>query len=105
MKYLLKHLDASRHVIMKEMIESEGDAEYTLRQSCEKAAKRYEQMMQRLSEKIPDVSPGRFLYEINGREGTVYSMAGEEKIITEIHVCTPVGLPLRRKSERAFGSA
>ena len=105
MRYMMKYLDASRHVMMKEIIESEGDTEYTLRQSCEKAVKRYEQMTQRLSEKIPDVSPGRFLYEINGREGKVYSMAGEEKIITEIHVCTPVGIPLRRKSERAFGSA
>ena len=104
MKYMMKYLDASRHVMMKEIIESEGDAEYTLRQSCEKAAKRYEQMKQRLSEKIPGVSPTRFHYEINGREGMVYSMAGEEKIITEIQVCTPIGLPFHRTSERAFGA-
>ena len=63
-----------------------------------------EQLKQRLSEKIPGVSPSRVLYEINGREGMVYSMAGEKKIVIEIHVCTPVGLPLRRTSERAFGA-
>ena len=95
MKFLMKYHDASRHLLMKEIIESDGDAEYVLRKSCEKAAKRYEQMMQRLSEKIPDVSPGRFCYEIKGREGTVYSMHGDEKIVTEIQICTPVGLPMR----------
>ena len=34
MKYLMKYLDASRHGMMKEIIDSEGDVEYTLRQSC-----------------------------------------------------------------------
>ena len=90
--------------MMKEIIESEGDAAYTLQQSCEKAARRHEQLKLRLSEKIPGVSPSRFLVEINGREGTVYSMAGEEKIVAEIHVCTPVGIPFHNKTERAFGA-
>lgn len=95
MKYLMKYLDASRHVLMKEIIEAEGDAEYVLRLSCEKAAKRYEQMKQKLSEKIQEVRPSRFYYEIHGCEGVVYSMAGEEKIVTEIQICTPVGFPMR----------
>jgi len=103
MRYMMKYLDASRHVMMKEMIESEGDITYTLWQSCEKAARRHEQLMQRFSDKIPDVSPSRFMVEITGREGTVYSMSGEEKIVTEIHVCTPVGIPfLFKKANRAF---
>ena len=101
MKYMMKYLDASRHVMMKEIIESEGDAAYTLRQSCEKAARRHEQLKLRLSEKIPGVTPSRFLFEISGREGTVYSMAGEEKIVAEIHVCTPVGIPIGGKNRRA----
>ena len=59
MKYMMKYLDASRHLMMKEIIESEGDAAYTLQQSCEKAARRHEQLKLRLSEKIPGVSPSR----------------------------------------------
>ena len=102
MIYLLKHLDASRHVMMKEMSESQGDTECILRLSCERAARRYEQLKQRLSEKIPGVSPTRFLFEIKGREGTIYSMAGDEKIITEVQICTPVGLPFHRMPERAL---
>ena len=35
MKYLLKHLDSSRHVLMKEIIDSKGDVEYVLRKTCE----------------------------------------------------------------------
>lgn len=101
MKYLMKYLDASRHVMMKEIINSEGDVEYTLRKSCEEAVRRHEKLKKRLSEKIPGVSPCRFFYELSGREGTVYSMADEEKIITEIHVCTPVGIPMVGKSRRA----
>ena len=95
MKYLMKYLDASRHVLMKEIIESEGDIEYTLRLSCKKAVRRYEQMTKRLSARIPEVSPTRFFYELSGREGTVYSMNGNERIVTEIQVCTPVGFPMR----------
>ena len=101
MKYLMKYLDASRSVMMKEIIDSEGDVEYTLRQSCGKAARRHEQLKRRLSEKIPGVTPSRFLFEISGREGTVYSMAVEEKIVAEIHVCTPVGIPIGGKNRRA----
>ena len=93
----MKCLDADRHVMMREMIESEGDAEYVLRKSCENVAKRYEEMKKRLSEKIPYVRPTKILYEINGREGTVYSMTGDEKIVTEIHVCTPVRIPFSPK--------
>ena len=104
MKYMMKYLDASRHLMMKEIVESEGDAAYTLQQSCEKATRRHEQLKLMLSEKIPGVSPSRFLFEIHGREGTVYSMAGEEKIVAEIHVCTPVGIPFHNKTERAFGA-
>ena len=63
MKYMMKYLDASRHVMMKEIIESEGDAAYTLQQSCEKAARRHEQLKLRLSEKDsrrqPEPVPGR----------------------------------------------
>lgn len=102
MMYLLKHLDASRHVMMKEMSESQGDTEYILRLSCQRAARRYEQLKQRLSEKNPGVSATRFLFEINEREGTIYSMAGDEKIITEVQICTPVGLPFHRMPERAL---
>ena len=101
MKYLMKYLDASRHVMMKEIIDSEGDVEYTLRQSCKEAAMRHEKLKKRLSEKIPGVSPCRFFYELSGQEGTVYSMTEEEKIITEIHVCTPIGIPMRVKNRRA----
>ena len=102
MKYLMKYLDASRHVMMKEIIDSESNVEYTLRHSCEEAARRYEKLKKRLSEKIPGVIPCRFFYELSGREGTVYSMAEEEKIITEIHVCTPIGIPMRGKNRRAM---
>ena len=102
MRYMMKYLDASRHVMMSEIIESDGDTEYTIRQSCEKAAKRYEQMKQRLSEKIPYVRPTQVFYEINGREGTVYSKAGDEKIIIEIQVCTPIGLLFHKTPERSF---
>ena len=95
MKYLMKYLDASRHIMMKEIIDSEGDVDYTLRKSCEKAARRHEQLTKRLSEKIPYVTPSRCFYEISGREGTVYSMAGKEVSIIEIHICTPIGIPMR----------
>ena len=44
MMSLLKHLDASHHVMVKEMSESQGDTEYILLLSCERASKRYEQL-------------------------------------------------------------
>lgn len=48
MKCFLKHFDAYRHVIKKEMSESQRDTEYNLRLSCEKAARRYEQLKHKI---------------------------------------------------------
>ena len=86
----MEYLDADRNLMMEELVISDDDINCVLSRSCEKTAKRYERMKHRLSEKIKDVRPGKFFYEVNGQEGTVFSMHGDEKIVVEIQVCTPV---------------
>ena len=86
MIYKMEYLDADRNILMTELVNSDDDADRVLRHSCEKAVKRYEQLKQRLSEKIKDVSPGKFFYEVTGQEGTVFSMHGDEKIVVEIQI-------------------
>ena len=65
----MKYLDTSCYVMMQEIIDSEGDVEYTLQKSCEEAARSHEKLKKQLSEKIPGVS------QLSVREGTVFSMA------------------------------
>ena len=90
MIYKMEYLDADRNILMAEHVNSDDDTDRVLRHSCEKAVKRYEQLKQRLSEKIKDVSPRKFFYKVNGHEGAVYSMHGNERIVADIQVCTPV---------------
>ena len=101
MKYLLKHLDSSRHVLMKEIVDSKGDVEYVLRQTCENDIKRRKDLFDRLRERIPWIGQSDVKYRIEGREGILYYMekTGEESIVG-IHVCTPIGFPFRRRATR-----
>ena len=91
-KYLVKHCDGSRRVIMKETVESDEPVEYLLRQHCRKSVSLVEMCLKRLHEEDPEIGNSTHnRYRITGNEGIVYSIVNGEEWISDIHICTPVG--------------
>ena len=104
MKYLMKYCDASSHVMMKEIIESNESVESVLRKSCEKKLKLRRNLFDRLRQEISWIGQSNVRYRIVGREGILYYIdeAGKEQIV-EISICSPVGFTFRRRDARPSG--
>lgn len=91
-RYLVKHCDGSRRVIMKETVESNEPVEYLLQQYCRKSISLVEKCLKRLHEEDPEIGNSTHnRYRIAGNEGIVYSIVNGEEWVSDIHICTPIG--------------
>ena len=102
MKYLIKYLDGNRHIMMKEVVESNLDIAHVLKHTGWRAVESRQKLKIALIKKNIPVKPSEARYEIVGGETLVYDRIDDSEEVVEIHVCKPVRFPFLRKARRTL---
>jgi len=95
MKYLLKHLDGRRKLLMREIVESKWDADLVLRSEGLADVGRRKQLNNYLIRRgVEGISPAKDRFEMVGGEAVVYAVIGGEEVISAIHTCKEIPFPI-----------
>ena len=95
MKYLLRHLDESRQLLMDEIVQSNWSADLVLKSEGQADVDRRKRAMERLiREGIEGIRPADNHFRVAGGEAVVYTMVGDDEDVLAIHTCSKLPLPL-----------
>lgn len=94
MKYLLKHLDGHRKLLMKEIVESKWDADLVLRSEGLADIERRKGLKDYLIRNgVEGVLPANERLEMVGGEAIVYAAADGGETVLAIHTCSKLPFP------------